>query len=111
MSIFDEREREFEAKFKHDEELRFKMTMRRDKLLGQWAAAQLGLSGKAAEDYVHAVMDKVFERTGGGAMIEMLLADFKSRGLAIAPHDIERRLAELGIEARRQVMVEVKPEG
>lgn len=111
MSHFlDDREKEFEAKFRHDEELRFKVTIRRDKLLAQWVAAQLGLSGKPAEDYVRAVIDKAFEKPGGAAVIEKLLADFKARGIEMTAHQFERQIAELDVEARRQIMVEVKPE-
>lgn len=51
MTTFDKREQGFEAKFIHDEELRFKATARCNKMLGSWAAAQLGLTGDAAATY------------------------------------------------------------
>ena len=55
MTTFDEREKSFEKKFAMDEELKFKAEQRRNKLLGEWAAAKLGLTGPAVEDYVKAV--------------------------------------------------------
>src|ERR1041384_6233903 len=56
MSKFDEREKEFEARFKHDQEFAFKVTARRNKLLGLWAAEHLGLVGGAAEAYAKEVV-------------------------------------------------------
>ena len=53
MTTFDKREQGFEAKFIHDEELRFKATARCNKMLGNWAAAQLGLTGDAATAYAN----------------------------------------------------------
>jgi hypothetical protein len=108
--IFDDREKDFEARYAHDEELRFKVTMRRDKLLGLWAAKKLGLAGDAAADYARTIVDKALERTGGGAMAEKLIADFKAKGLELSPHRIQRHLDELEAEAREQIMHEVKPD-
>src|SRR5437868_14814272 len=47
-TTFDKREEGVEKQFAHDEELKFKATARRGRLLGLWAAQQLGLSGTAA---------------------------------------------------------------
>ncbi len=49
MTTFDEREKDFEARFKHDQELQFKVTARRNRLLGLWAAGQMGLGGETAQ--------------------------------------------------------------
>lgn len=56
MTTFDKREQGFEAKFIHDEELRFKIMARANKLFGHWAAAQLGLAGDQAAAYADAVV-------------------------------------------------------
>ena len=53
---FEAREKGYEAKWAHDEELHFKVLARRNKLLGQWAAGEMGLSGPAADDYVKATI-------------------------------------------------------
>jgi hypothetical protein len=42
MTTFKDRNKGFEQKFAHDEELKFRATARRNKLLGLWAADQLG---------------------------------------------------------------------
>ena len=51
MTTFDKREEGFEKKFAHDEELRFKATARRNKLLGLWVAEKLGKTGADADAY------------------------------------------------------------
>ena len=56
MTTFDKREEGFEQQFAHDEELRFKATARRNKLLGLWAAEKLGLTGAEAEDYAKSIV-------------------------------------------------------
>ena len=61
MTTFDKREEGFEKQFAHDEELKFKATARRNKLLGLWAAEKLGLSGAEAEDYAKSVVMADFE--------------------------------------------------
>ena len=61
MTTFDKREEGFEKKFAHDEELRFKANARRNKLLGMWAAAKLGLTGPEAEAYAKEVVMAAFE--------------------------------------------------
>lgn len=64
MTTFDKREQGFEAKFAHDEEFMFKAAARSNKLLGLWAAGQLGLSGDAAASYANAlVTDHLGSRT------------------------------------------------
>lgn len=55
MTTFDKRQEGFERKFAHDEELRFKATARRNRLLGLWAAEKLGLSSSDAEAYAKEV--------------------------------------------------------
>ena len=64
MSTFDSREKGFENKFAHDEELRFKATARRNKLLGAWAAEKMGITGAAADSYAKDVVAADFEEAG-----------------------------------------------
>jgi len=106
--IFDDREKQFEAKYKHDEELRFKVLVRRDKLIGLWAASKLGLPGKEADAYAKAIIEKNLMKHIDAHIIEMLLADFKAKNLDISPHRIRRHLEECMAESRAQVMRETK---
>ena len=75
MTTFDEREKEFEAWFKHDQEFRFKTTARRNRLLGLWAAQNLGLLGDAAEAYAKRVVEAEFEPGGDKNVVDKLAAD------------------------------------
>jgi hypothetical protein len=101
MSSFDEREREFEARFKHDQELVFKIKARRDRLFGLWAARHLGLDGAAAEAYAKEVVGAEFAKNGGG--IAKVRNDFAGKGVAINEARLVDELHRLGDEARKQI--------
>ena len=103
MSGFDEREKSFERKFERDQELAFKVRARRDKLLGLWAAEQLGLSGEAAERYAREVLQSDLEYPGTHDIVGKVAADFAKRGVA---HDATRVRVELercAGEAKKQL--------
>jgi hypothetical protein len=105
---FKEREKGFEAKWAHDEELRFKVTTRRDKLLGQWAAAEMGLTSAAAEDYAKAVIQSAFRKSGDDDMLAKLRDDFAAKKMLHADSAIRRKMEELLAIAGKQVMSEMK---
>ena len=79
MSGFDKREEGFERKFAHDEELQFKATARRNKLLGLWAAELMGLSGEAAEAYAKEVVRSDFEEAGEEDVFRKIRGDFDAK--------------------------------
>jgi len=106
MSKFDEREKDFEARFKHDQELAFKVTARRNKLLGLWAAGHLGLTGAAAEAYAKDVVAADFNRPGDGDVIEKVAADFAAKGVKLGAAAIADELKRCFAEAKIQVMKE-----
>src|SRR6516164_4407438 len=76
MTTFDKREEGFEKKFAHDEELRFKATARRNKLIGLWAAEKLGLTGADAENYAKSVVIADFEEQGDHDVVRKIRRDF-----------------------------------
>jgi len=102
MSTFDEREQAFEAKFQHDEELRFKILVRRAKLLGLWAASKMGLSGAGAEEYAQRLVEGSVNFRNEQALIDQVHADLMKGGSDISRHRVERHAAECFTEARRQ---------
>ena len=104
MTTFSDREKSFENKYAHDEELRFKATARRNKLLGLWAAEQFGLTGDAATAYAKEVVKADFEETGHQDVIRKLKQDFDARGIDMSEHRLERRLEECMDEAKLQLM-------
>jgi hypothetical protein len=103
---FEERKRKHEDKWAHDEELRFKIGARRNKLLGLWAGAELGLTGPAAEEYAKSVV--VADLQGADAMFRKIRADFDAAGLGHSDHVIQRQMADLLAQAADQVMHEPK---
>lgn len=106
MTTFDERERAFENKYQHDEELLFRIRARRDKLAGLWAADLLGLTGPAADDYVRQIIDTDIATPGPHDIRDRLCADLKARGVDMSEHRVERELEHLLDVARQQVVSE-----
>jgi hypothetical protein len=103
MSTFDKREEGFERKFAHDEELRFKASARRNKLLGLWAAGLMGLEGDAATDYAKQVIKADFEEAGDDDVFRKIRGDFDAKGIEQSDHQIRRQMDELMAEAITQI--------
>jgi hypothetical protein len=103
---FEDRKKKHEDKWAHDEELRFKIGARRNKLLGRWAAAEMGLTGAAAEDYAKSVV--ATDLQGADAVFRKLRSDFDAGGLAHSDHIIRRQMADLLAFAADQIMHEPK---
>jgi hypothetical protein len=103
MNTFDDRKKGFENKFAHDEELRFKATARRNKLLGLWAAEKLGLSGEAAESYAKEVVAADFEEAGDDDVVRKVLGDFAAKDVTQSEHQVRRTMDELMATAVEQV--------
>src|SRR3984885_14424236 len=95
MTTFDKREEAFELQFAHNEELKFKATARRNKLLGLWAAEKLGLSGAEADSYALAVVMSDFEEPGDHDVLRKIRKDFDAKGVAQSDHQIGRVMSEL----------------
>jgi hypothetical protein len=107
MTSFEDRESSFENKFKHDKELEFKATARRNKLLGLWAANLLGIHGAEAETYAKAVVKADLEQPGDQDVVNKLLGDFKGRGIDMSEHRLRKQMVELMSAAVAQIKSEV----
>jgi hypothetical protein len=103
MTTFDKRKDAFESKFAHDEELKFKAESRRNKLLGQWAAALLGKSGADVDAYVKEIIAADFEQAGDEDVFRKIRKDFDAGGVAQSDHQIRRTMAELMETAIQQI--------
>lgn len=103
MTTFDQRKDAFETKFALDEELRFKATARRNKLLGLWAAQKLGKSGADAEAYAKAVVVADFEEAGDEDVVRKVKGDFAAAGLTTDDSEIRRVMTELLIKAAEEI--------
>src|SRR5260221_11348040 len=103
---FDERRKNLEDKWAHDEELRFKVIARRDRLLGEWAAGELGLTGPAAHDYAKSVVQAEFKKSGEQEILHKLRADFDAKKVAHSDHMIQTKMLELLKLAGDQILHE-----
>lgn len=104
MSGFDRRREGFEGKFALDEEQKFKAMMRRDKMVGLWAAEKLGLSGAAAEEYAVATAKSDLKEPGDADIIGKIATDFAARGVAIGADVIRAELEKSWHTAAMQVL-------
>jgi hypothetical protein len=105
MAAFDERERDFEARYKHDQELQFKVKARRNRLLGMWAAERMGLSGEAAQAYAKTVVEAEFHG-GDRNVIEKVCADLNAKGQGSTPAQVQFELNHFAESAKSQIMQE-----
>jgi len=99
----DKREKGFESKFAHDEEVQFKAHARRAKLLGLWAAEKMGLSGAEADAYAKSVVIADIEEAGIEDLFRKVRADFDAKKVAQSDHQIRRQMDELLAVALEQI--------
>jgi hypothetical protein len=104
MTTFDERERAFETMFARDQEMQFKITARRNRLLGQWAAERLGLTPAEADTYARDVIRADFEEAGDDDVIRKLIGDLTAAGVEVDEQEIRRQIEQKTVDARRQLI-------
>ena len=92
MSTFNEREKGFEPKYKHDQEAQFKIRAIRNKLVGEWAASLIKPENE--EIYVKEVRVSNLEKPGDDDLIDKLLGDFESKNLGIERQEIIKKIEE-----------------
>ena len=103
MTTFDDRERAYESKFAHDEELNFKAEARRNRLLGEWAAGLLGKSGDDARSYALTVVTSDFDEPGDEDVYRKLSADLGDKADEAT---IRAKMSALRVTAREQILSE-----
>jgi hypothetical protein len=106
MATFADREKEFEARFKHDQEFQFKITARRNRLLGLWAAQLLGLLGDAAETYGKHVVDAQFQPGGDKSVVAKVAADLGAKDPTITPARVTFELEHFAEQAKQLLLKE-----
>ena len=100
-TTFDDRERGYESKFAHDENLRFKADARRNRLLGEWAAGLMGLT--TVDEYARAVVKSDFEQPGDDDVFRKVSEDLKGSGVSVSDSEVRMKMAELLAQAREQI--------
>lgn len=104
MTTFDDRERAFETKFARDEEMTFRVTARRNRLVGVWAAGLMSLTPEETDAYAKAVVQADFEEAGDEDVIRKLLGDLVSANVDVDESRVRSALHDATIEARRQLI-------
>ena len=104
MTDFKDRQRGEEAKYAHDEDMAFRIAARRNRLLGQWAAEQMGLTAEETAAYASEVVQADFEEAGDEDVIRKVLGDLTSAGCEIDEAGVRAALEGKNVEARRQLM-------
>ena len=104
MTGFDERQRAWDQKIKLDSEFRFKVEMRRNKLLGKWAAELLGLEGDAIKAYIAEVVLSDLEEAGDDDVVRKVLSDFEAKGVAQDEAAIRAQIEANNALAAKQIM-------
>ena len=100
MNTFNEREKSFEKKFAHDEELQFKVSARKNKYLGQWASQILGYDQEKEKEYIQAVIKSDFEEAGDEDVFRKLKADLADHN--ISDEEIRKKMNELKEKAKSE---------
>jgi len=103
---FNDREKGFEAKYQHDEETRFKINARRNKLLGLWAAEKMGLGGADADAYAKEVVIADFEEAGDDDVLRKVLGDLTAKGVGVDERAVRKEMDALMATASQQIISE-----
>ena len=106
MTTFNDREKAFEQKFEHDQEIQFKVNARRNKLLGLWAAGLMGKSGADAEAYAKEVVLADFDKPGDSDVMAKLVKDLAAAGKPTEEHTVRKQAERLMDDAKKQLMTE-----
>jgi len=98
MSSFDEREKSFEKKFAHDQELQFKVSARRNRYIGEWASKILGYDEEKEKEYIQSVIKADFEEAGDEDVFRKIKDDLKNHN--ILDENIRKKMDELNDKAK-----------
>ena len=94
----DDRRRGFESKWAHDLELRFQIEARRNRALGEWAAAKMGLTGQAVEDFIGSVIAADFEEAGDEDVFRKLRSELDASVSDAAIRDKMRECFQAAVD-------------
>lgn len=105
MRSLDDRKKGYEAEYQRNQELQFRVTARRNKLFGLWAAEKLGIpAGDAAEAYARTVVDADFEKPGDSDVIEKVQTDLAAKGIQLSEAQLRVEFTRASDEAKRQLI-------
>jgi hypothetical protein len=103
MTTFDKREKAFENKFAHDQDLKFKAEARRNRMIAEWAAAKMGITGAALDEYIKAVRKADLLEKGHDDVVQKIVKDLTDKGIKVAEADVRNQMAEFMSKAVKDV--------
>ncbi|MBY0429027.1 MAG: DUF1476 domain-containing protein [Alphaproteobacteria bacterium] len=101
MTTFDEREKAYEEKFAHDEELRFKAKVKAAKLLAKWAANEIGLS---VDVYVNELVNMVTSGSHEDALLDKVAKDAVNKGKNLSKAALAEKYSSCENQAREIIL-------
>jgi hypothetical protein len=108
MTTFEEREKAFEKKFALDQDLKFRSESRRNKMIAEWAAAKLGITGPALEDYIKAVRRADLEEKGDDDVFRKIRGDLDAKSLPVSDIEIREAMFKFLEQAVEQVQKDTR---
>lgn len=106
MPGFDDRKKQEEGRYKHDQELLFKARNRGNKLFGLWVAEKLGLDGEAADSYAKDVVMADFDAPGDDDVFDKVKPDLAAKSITIEDDILARHLEQCREQALQQIKAE-----
>ena len=97
MNKFDERKKSFEKKFQMDEELKFKVSARSNKYLGEWASSKLG---KDTKEYIQEIIKSDLEEAGQEDVFRKIKKDFQAASIPIEENEIRTQMEKALLRAK-----------
>ena len=102
MSSFDEREKGFEKKFAHDEELQFKINARKNKYIAEWVSDVLEFNEDQKKQYIQDVIKADFAEAGDEDVFRKIKSDLIDKN--INDNEIRSKMKELNEKAKSDFM-------
>jgi hypothetical protein len=87
----------------HRHQRTFRVTARRNKLLGLWAAELMNIRGAEADAYAKQVVSADLDEPGDEDVLRKLLGDFARHGVSLSRETVRKKMDELLAEARHQL--------
>jgi len=104
MESFEDRRKDFEKKYEHDEEIKFKTIARRNRLLGEWVAKKIGMDESNIKEYARQVVMADFAEPGDQDVIRKVMADLTAASSNISEETLISKMQELLEVAKDQIM-------
>ena len=101
MNNFNDREKGFERKFANDQEVEFKISAKRNKLLATWVANILKLNEDQKKIYIAEVIKSDFQEAGDEDVFKKIKKDLEGKN--IQDTQIRQKMSEFLETAKKEI--------